>query len=42
MKFVFIIAAIISLSGLTGCQSNVDGNVVTSDMDVGSDGGSGY
>ncbi|XDZ70829.1 hypothetical protein AB8879_00190 [Alphaproteobacteria bacterium LSUCC0744] len=42
MKFVFIIVAIISLSSLTGCQSNVDGNVVTSDMDGGSDGGTGY
>jgi hypothetical protein len=42
MKYVFIIVAIMSLGSLTGCQSNLDGNIATSDMDVGSDGGTGY
>lgn len=40
MKFVLVIVAIMSLGGLTGCQPNAGGNVVTSDMG-GSDGGSG-
>ena len=40
MKFVLVIVAIMSLGGLTGCQPNSGGNVVTSDMG-GSDGGSG-
>ena len=42
MKFVFVIVTIMSLGGLTGCQPNAGGNVVTSDMDGGSDGGTGY
>ena len=40
MKFVLVIVAIMSLGGLTGCQPNAGGNVVTSDMG-GSDGGGG-
>ena len=32
MKFVLVIVAIMSLSGLTGCQPKAGGNVVTSDM----------
>lgn len=40
MKYVLVIVAIMSLGGLTGCQPNAGGNVVTSDAG-GSDGGSG-
>ena len=41
MKFALIIMTIMSLSGLTGCQSHVGRTVVTSEMG-GSDGGGGY
>jgi hypothetical protein len=41
MRFVLIIVAIMSLTGVTGCQPNAGGNVVTSNMG-GSDGGSRY
>ena len=39
MKFVLVLLTIMSLGGLTGCQPNADGNVVTSDM---GSSGSGY
>ena len=42
MKFVLIIVAMMSFSGLAACQPSTSGDVVTSsDMD-GSGGGSGY
>ena len=43
MKYVLIIVAMVSLSGLAGCQPSAGGNVVTSDMGGSDgDGGSGY
>lgn len=40
MKYVLTFLAIISLSGLAGCQPSANGNVVTSDMGNGGSGGS--
>lgn len=42
MRYVLIIVAIMSFGGLTACQPNPGGNVVTTDMGGGggSDGGS--
>ena len=41
MKYVLLIVTIMSLGGLTGCQPNASGNIVTSGMG-GSDDNSGY
>ena len=42
MKFILVIVAMMSFSGLAACQPSTSGNIATSDMDVGSDGGTGY
>lgn len=41
MKFILVIVAMMSFSGLAACQPGTSGNIATSDMDGGSDGGSG-
>ena len=41
MKFILVIVAMMSFSGLAACQPSMSGNVVTSSDMGGSDGGSG-